>query len=374
MKTQVLQEELNKALSLALRFISSRPQLPVLGNVFLKAKTGGLEVAANNLETGIKIEVAAKTEEEGEITVPAKELSEFVSYLPVEKITLEKQEGNKLKIFSSQGEASFVGLGTEDFPQIPQSDKEKTFSLPFSELVKTVSLVAFSAAEDESRPVLAGVYWQIQSDKYRMVATDGFRLSLKDTVFKNQKGVKKSVFLVPAKALSEVVRLGDGESIQIGLTKEENQVAFVFPQVTVVSRLLEGEFPQYENIIPQQFKTKVFLDKQEFLQAVKMSSVFARQAANIVVLDIQKEKMVISPHQSRMGENKVNIPIRCEGEPIRTAFNFRFLLDFANVVPQDQEEIFIKLNDPLSPTVFGATKDDSWIHIIMPVRLDQEES
>jgi DNA polymerase-3 subunit beta len=373
MKLEVLQEELNKGLGTALRFVSPRPQLPILANILLKAEKNKLIVAANNLETGIKIQIAAKTDEEGSVTVPAKEVAEFVSYLPVGKITLEKQEGNKLRIFSPQAEASFLGLGVEDFPQIPQPDKTKSFPLSFSKMAEAVSQVAFAAADDESRPILAGIYWQMGNNNYRMVATDGYRLSLKDVKLEKKEKSGKSVFLVPAKALSEVVRLGDGEFVTVGLTEKENQVAFVFPQVTVVSRLLEGEFPQYENIMPKQFKTKVWLDKQDFLQAVRIASVFARQAANIVVLDVVKKEMVVSPHQSRVGENKVTVPIRSEGEAIKTAFNYRFLLDFLNSTPADQEEIMIEFNDPLSPTVFRLGKDGSWIHIIMPVRLDQEE-
>jgi len=377
MKIEILRENLNSGLTTASRFISSRPQLPILANVLIVTDEGKVKLSATNLEMGVNLWLGAKVEEEGKICLPAKEITEFISYLSAEKLTLETQKESQLIVFSPQARASFVGMASEEFPEIPHLNEDESFILLLPELVLAVSQVSFAAAVDETRPVLAGIYWQFNTDGYQMVATDGYRLSVKKVILEQKPKIKKSekeekvVFLVPAKTLNEVVRLGRGESVKIGLTKEGNQAIFGFPQLEISSRLLEGDFPEYERIIPTQKKTSVLVDKNDFSSAIKAASVFARQSANIVILSIDKKEMEITADAPHVGENKTTLPIKAEGEPIKVAFNFRFLLDFINAVPSGQEELLLELTEPLSPVVFKIYGDESWIHVIMPVRLEK---
>jgi len=370
MKLQILQSNLTQGLSVSSRFVSSRPQLPILANILFSTDKGKLCLSATNLDLGINIWLGAKVEKEGSLAMPAKEVAEFVSYLSVQNVDLVSEQDNKLTISSSQATASFVGMRADEFPKIPRLDSKNSFSLPLSSLSQAVSQVAFSAASDETRPVLEGVFWQFDSGEYRMVATDGYRLSLKKVALE-QKSTEKSSFLVPARTLSEVIRLGKEEMVEVGLSKNQNQAIFAFPQMEISSRLLEGEFPEYEKIIPGETKTKVSLDRDDFAQSVKIASVFARESANIVLLTIDKQEMTITANASGVGENKTSLPVKMDGEPVKIAFNFRFLLDFINAVPADKKEITIKLNDSLSPTVFGIDGDESWLHIIMPVRMEE---
>lgn len=369
MKLQILQSNLTQGLSIVSRFVSSRPQLPILANILFSTDKGKLCLSATNLDLGINIWLGAKVEKEGSLTMPAKEVTEFVSYLSVQNVDLFSEKENQLTVSSSQATASFVGIRADEFPKIPRLDRKDSFSLPLNDLSKAVSQVAFAAASDETRPVLEGIFWQFEGGEYRMIATDGYRLSLKKVGLKDKK-TEKSSFLVPARTLNEVVRLGKEEAVEVGLSKNKNQAIFAFPQMEISSRLLEGEFPEYEKIIPEESKTRVYLDKDDFSQSVKIASVFARESANIVLLTIEKDQMTLTANSSRVGENKTSLPVKVEGEPIKIAFNFRFLLDFINACG-DKKEIIIDLNDPLSPTVFRVDGDESWLHIIMPVRMEE---
>jgi len=374
MKLEVLQENLNKGLSVASRFVASRPQLPILANIlFLAEKNNRLRLTATNLEMGIQYQLGAKVEEEGQLTVPAKELTEFISYLSAGKLVLESKKKTQLEVGSQSGRAVFSGMNAAEFPKFPVADEGKIASLPVKSLAEAVSCCSFAAAGDDSRPVLAAVYWQFTANGYRMVATDGYRLSMKDiSGVKLKLGNGKDVFfLIPARSLTEVTRLVNlEETIKVGLTKDGNQVIFLLPDWQLSSRLIEGEFPDYQKIIPQETKTKISLEKEELHQAVKIASVFARESANIVKFVLKKDQMVITANAPSMGENKTEINAKIKGPELSIAFNYRFILDFLNAVPDEEEEVVLEFNDALSPGVFKIGSDPSWLHIIMPVRID----
>ena len=373
MKIQILQEELTKGLATVSRFVSSRPQLPILANILLSAEEGKIALSATDLNLGINYWLKGKIEKEGKIAIPAREVTEFVSYLAPGPLDLVL-ENNILIISSQSNRASFVGISGKEFPKIPQLDEKSAFALNKEEFVKAVGEVSFAAANDETRPVLEGIYWQFTPDGYQMVATDGYRLSLKKV--KTKRGSQeKIVFLVPARSLEEVVKLGgEEEEIKVGLSEDKNQVVFAFSQGEVSSRLLEGDFPEYEKIIPQEGKTKVWLDKDDFYAAVKAASVFARESANVVILNVDKKELTVKADAPQMGENQNTISVKAEGEPIKIAFNFRFLLDFLNAVSLEKKDLVLEFTQPLSPALFKLEGDDSWLHVIMPVRLEETQT
>jgi len=373
MKVEILQEELNKALSIVNRFVDSRPQLPILTNILLSAQNKKLRLSATNLNLGINLWLGGKVEKEGEIAIPAREITEFVSYLNPGPLSLELIN-NQLVVTSASNKATFLGVKSEEFPAIPQLPKQNVFSLETKALNEAVAQVGFSAAADDTRPILAGVYWQFEGKKYQMVATDGYRLSLKKVGLEKAISTKKkkTIFLLPVRSLSEVARLSDGDLVKVGLTKDENQVVFGFAQTQISSRLLEGEFPEYEKIIPTTTKTKVWVDKGDLLSAIKAASVFAREASNIVILDINKKEIIIRADAPQVGENKSSVPVKVEGEPLKIAFNFKFLLDFVNAVSSSENNLILELSEPLSPALFKVEGNDSWLHVIMPVRLEEE--
>jgi len=372
MKIQVLQENLIKALNIAGRSISSKAQLPVLANFLLATEKNRLKVAATNLEMGVIIWLGAKIEKDGSITLPSRIFQELVSSLPAEKIDLEVKE-NTANLNCGSFKASFNGISANEFPLLPESEK-KIFSFPSEIFSQVINQVAFASATDEGRPILTGVLLKIDGKTLSWVATDGYRLSVKKIETKETlKEENLKSLVIPAKTLIEVSRIIADQSkqesvlVEMGLTKDGNQVIFLFPEIELSTRLLEGEFPDYEKIIPKDFSTKVTLDKGELIRAVKIASIFARDSANIVKFKFQEGKLTISANSPQVGENQSEVEAKIEGEGGEIAFNFRFLLDFLNSVVS--EEIIFEMSGSLNPGVFRIKDDPDFLHIIMPVRL-----
>ncbi|MBU2592211.1 DNA polymerase III subunit beta [Patescibacteria group bacterium] len=375
MKLELLQEDLNKALSIVSRFVAARPQLPILSSILFSAQEDNkLCLAATNLEIGIQYWLGAKVTEPGQMALPAKDLTEFISYLSPGKITLESGKKIQVKIVSVGGESSFAGMDGKEFPKIPQINQDEIFSLPKESLSEAVAKVGFAAASDDTRPVLEAINWQFTKDGYRMVATDGYRLSLKDVSgikVKMKKETDSVSFLIPCRSLTEITHLADNkEEIKLGLTADGNQVVLVLEELQLASRLIEGNFPDYQKIIPKEAKTKVTLGREELLQAIKTASVFARGSSNIVKLEIKEGSVVVSANAPSVGENKTEIEAKVVGEGLRIAFNFRFVLDFLSAVPNTEKEIVLELTENLAPGVFKIPADPSYLHLIMPVRVD----
>jgi DNA polymerase-3 subunit beta len=370
MKLSLLQENLTAALSNVSRFVSSKSQLPILNNILLSTDNGRLKLSATNLELSINYWIGAKIEKEGSITLPAKEITEFVSYLSPGKIDLDLSENNLLTLTSSKTESSFATIPSSDFPAFPEIDEKTAFELDLTLLNQSISQISFAAATDDTRPALTAVLCQFTSENLTLVATDGFRLSLKTIKLVNPITLpaEKLVFLIPAKSLIEVTKLAkNAKKVKIGLTTDGHQVAFVLDDIELVSRLIEGDFPPYERLIPDSYATKVFVNKDEFAQAVKIASVFAKESANVVRMSIKNNIIDLTANAPQVGQNKAIVEARTEGDPLEVAFNYKFLSDFLIVCKS--QEIIIELNESLTPGFFHDQSDVEFTHIIMPVRL-----
>ena len=367
MKLSILQENLNRGLTACSRFVASKPQLPILANILLKTDKGRLKLSATNLETGINLWLGAKIEEEGETTVFAKTITEVVASLPAEKIDLALVNTN-LSVLQANSRAVFPTIAPADFPKVPSLGQKADFSLPLAAFSVAVSQVIFASAADEGRPVLTGVLFKGEKEGLSLVATDGYRLSVKKI---SAIDYQREPLIIPARALGEICRIGqekkEGQVLEVSLSKEENQLVFGLPDLELSCRLIEGEFPDYEKIIPGEATSKLIFDREEFLRAVKTASIFARESANIVRLKTGNSKLKISANAPQIGENESEIGIKQEGEEQEIAFNFRFLLDLLNSLTS--EEISLEMTGPLNPGVFRQVGDDSLLHLIMPVRV-----
>jgi DNA polymerase-3 subunit beta len=375
MKLSILQENLAKGLSIVSHSVTTKAQLPVLGNILLTTDKGRLKLSATNLEMGINYWVGAKIEKEGTLSVPAKFLTEFVSSLPPEKIELEVQ-GNSLFISSGGYKANFVGLSSSEFPPVPTLKDKETIVFSSGDLARAISQVTFAAAQDEGRPQLTGVLLIIKADDLLMVATDGYRLSLKKLAgIKGIKDIKefKKGLIIPSRTLIEIGRIINEreQSSEVGLaiTPDSNQIIFSTNEAEIVSRLIEGAFPDFEKIIPEKGKTKIICETETLIRAVRMASIFARESANIIKLKTQNSKLKISANATQVGENTSEIEAKSEGEENKIAFNSRYLLDFLNSV--ETEQVAFEMTNPLNPGVFKPVGDQSFLHIIMPVRVQE---
>ena len=368
MKLQILQENLEKAVSITSRFASSRAQLPVLGNILISTKKSKIYVSSTNLEISASVQVGAKIEEEGEISVPAKVISELISNLPKEIVDLASEK-EQLKVSVSGFSSTVLGMNSSDFPKIPNSiDKEKSVGINQNELTKALGQVLFATSTDETRPILTGVLFLFEKKSISLVATDGFRLSRKILSFKVGKKAGGSI-VIPKGVLGEISRMPSEEAeIYFGVQEKEKQVIFGIGDIVLTSRLLEGEYPDFEKIIPKSSSIKVLLDKEEFMRAVKLASIFARESANIVKIKVLKDSINVSAESSAAGSQETKVDARVESteKSFEIAFNYRFVEEFLHSAIG--EEVRIEFNSVSAPGVFTDTSDQSYLHLIMPVK------
>lgn len=385
MKLTVLQENLIQAINVVSRATDNHGQLAVLGNILLKTEAGRLKLSATNLETGINIWVGAKIIKEGQITVPARIFSELINLMPKDQINLEVKE-EKVKVSCQKQQSTVLGMNAVDFPEVPslKNSQDLGFQTSFSaqDLKKIITRLAFAAAQDESRPALTGVLLKRNSDQWTWVTTDGYRLSLIESKQSSKvsgnktdkvgtESKKNQQWLIPARTLTELERLiSDSDAdIKMAIAKDGNQVIYQLDDIEIVSKLIEGKFPDYEKVIPTGHKNQLKLDRQELVNAVKAAVIFARDAANIVQLDLKKTKIEVSAQAPELGENKTELEVKLTGEPGKIAFNGRYLLEFLNAVTAEQVEF--NYSGELNPGLFQEAGFKDFTHVIMPVRVQE---
>lgn len=367
----VLKENLNKTLSILIRNIATGQQIPILSNILITAKNKELTLTATNMEIGIICTLLTEIKKEGATTIPGKMFSEFINLLPAEKIEF-KLDNTKLNVKTKSNKASFSTANPADFPSFPQKVKSD-YKLQLKNLREAILRMVFSASTDEGRPVLTGVKLSISNGKIKLLATDGYRLSAEET---NTTSLKEDLeVILPAKVLSEIIRISketNAEEIGLSILKEKNQVCFTLPNILIFTRIIEGEFPNVEKIIPSGFKTRITLDKDKFSHSVKTISLFARGAANIIKIKIEQEGLRLSASTPQTGEGEEFVEAKVEGEESEVAFNYRFLLDLLANFSGDK--LIFEASGSLNPGVFRSTSSkSSFLHLIMPVRIQGEE-
>ena len=370
MKVSILQENLAHAVAVASRSASSKASLPVLNHVLLATESGRLRVAATNLEIGVTYVVGAKVEEEGSLAVPARVLQDLVGSLAPGKVELTVTKGS-LNLKAADVEANIAGIDGSEFPAIPDFREEGSVAIPAGILSGAVAEVSYAAAADDGRPILTGLFWRAQDGVMELVATDGYRLAQKRMDMAVEKGWQ---VVAPARALSEVGKIvselaSKGESldeVRVALSEGENQISFRLGNIVVTSRLLEGQYPPFGNIIPKDFAVRGIFDKAKLVQSLRLAAVFARDIGAVVKLGVNDSGMEISANTVQLGDERTRLDGEVSGEPIEVAFNSRYLLDVLGHLGGAQVSFEIKSN--LSPGVFRSVGDESLLTLVMPVR------
>ena len=364
MKASFLTENLQKNLSFVNHAVSNVNQLEILSYFLIVAEKGKIKIEATDLEIGISSVFSANVEKEGKVCVPAKTFFDLINNINEEKIIIE-EEGQSLVVKGKKIRMAFQTTPAEDFPKLFEEKGEEKAVLQGAKAVEDLGKVVFAASADSSRPALSGVLLKKEKGEVLMVATDGYRLSLKESTLIKSKDKDGEDLLLSARAIKELMFLK--EEISIYVSQKSNQVVFMAGETTLVGRLIEAEYPSYAKIIPDSFETKVEFDREEMQKAVKICSVFARETANIVKLSIKKDKIIVSANTPSVGENTVEIDAKVSGEENEIAFNARYLLDlFSNL---NEEALSFEMTGPLNPGVFKIVGDKSFLHLIMPIRV-----
>ncbi len=366
MKISITKEFFLEKLLIASRFTSSKiSSINSLQGVYLKGEKNKLHFYATNLNSYYHSQIKTENTEEFNIVIEPKKITEFLSFLPAGKIELEIAK-NQLNVIQDKTRGEFTIFSPEDFP-LPPKTKGSPKKIETEVFLKNLPMIIFAASYDETRPVLSGVNFVVDDDQILMVATDGFRLSL----LKLKKEGDLPSMIIPVSFLNQLLPLIKGEKeILFDYSPEEKIVKFKTEEHDFYSRLIEGEYPPFERVIPTQIKTTVFIDKQEFLRNIKLISIFARDFSNIVILEIKKDTLTIKPKTDK--DNRGNFTSQeamVKGEEIKIAFNFKFLLDLLSHL--EAEKIIIELLRPDAPALFKSDKNPNFLHIIMPVRIQE---
>ncbi len=369
MKLSVMQENLARGLQIVSRAVSTRSTLPVLANVLLRTEDAGLKLTATNLEIGITCWVPGKIDTDGATTVPARLLTDLVNSLPgSERVDLELQAGESLRIRSGHFESHIKGIDADEFPAIPSAGERPTTRIAQKVLRKALAETTFAAATDEARPILTGVLARFEGDHLTLAAADNYRIAVKTIPVLDP--VEDTSIVVPARSLAELVRVlaEVEEAVDIVLSPSRNQVLFHLEGVDLVSRLIDGQFPNYQQVLPQTHTTRAVVEREELLKAVRLAALIASSSANIIKLEVgvDGETGLTVTANAEIGDNEGRIEAAVEGDGTTIAFNARYLTDVLQNVDVDQ--FAIELNGPLSPGVFRPVEESGYVHVVMPVR------
>lgn len=374
MKAAISQQQLAHGLSIVSKAVSNRSTLPVLANVLLATDEGRLRLSATNLELGISCWIGAQIATEGSITVPARTFSDLVSTLPNETVTLTVDEKTQtLNVRSASSNTDIRGIDAQEFPPMPVPDLEEGIELGVFDFKEMIRQVAFAASSEDTRPVLQGVKIDIKDDKLTMAATDGYRISVRKAAL--SKPVTRPVAaIIPARALNELARIATDPAQNVTMVVQPNrsQVLFHLKDAELVSQLIEGNFPDYNVIVPRSVKTTTILSTPGFLNACRQAEIIARDSNNVVRVKISSGgetpgNVEISAQSEETGSSEIVVDASVTGPDLLIAFNVSFLREVLDVVKTTN--VALETNANNSPGVIRPVGDDEFLHVIMPMHL-----
>jgi len=368
MKFSITKESLQDLLQVVGSAVPTKSTLPILSNVLIEADKEGLTLVATDLDLSIKTRGEAEVGTPGKITVPAKRMGEIVRELPAGSTVKVSVSGTRVKMAYDNGTATILGLDPEDFPQLPQIDAERMVPLPSAALERGVRRTSYAVSSDETRQMLTGVLIQLKSGELRLVATDGHRLA-KATFRGDYKGLEGRDLIIPPKALIQVVRLAAGHA-QVNLTVSKNFAVFEVGPTTVYSRLIDGNFPNYEQVIPKSSPKKVEVGREAFMAAVRRIAILSDNVTRQIKLSLKPERVELSVSTADVGEGQEAIGVDYQGDELAVGYNAAYLIDALRTI--DAEKLELQLNTPTSPGIMvpvNQDKDEDLLCLVMPLRL-----
>lgn len=373
MKFITLKENLKQGLSIVAHLTSKNINLPILNNILIKVKKEGIELIATNLEISVNHFLRGKIEKEGETTVDAKIINEYISLLPEDKIELELEK-DELKVSCQNYKTKIKTQEANDFPVLPKVIEEGCYELNLNDFRDSLSEISFAVSYNENRPELSGVLFSFQNNLLTLVGTDSYRLSEKSIKFKSDNIIDEKKVIVPLRTIQELSRIlgnfkseeqiNDSQNIKICLT--ENQIFFSFGSTNLISRIIIGNYPDYKQIIPKNEKTKIEINKNSFIKAIKSAGIFSKIGVNDISIAFKKNEVTISSSSSQTGENKVSLEADVTGEGGEIFINFKYLLDGLNNIKSDQ--IIIKIVDNNYPCIILPKNINNFLYLVMPIK------
>lgn len=365
MKIMCSRKELFEGVQTAGRAVSARSSLPILSHLLIRTQDDKIRLAATDLEIGVECSVPASIQEEGSLTAPAKIILEILSTLPDTDVMLSVDEGNRISLKCGTSDYQINGLPPEDYPMLPEVKDDVAFTIGKSVLKSAVEKTIISVSQDESRASLTGILLLLEENELRMVSTDTHRLSLIDCPISESKGQTNSV--VPGRAMGELLRILQDEEGVVAVSVSQSQILFTVDGTTLVSRLIEGQFPNFQKVIPQEFDKKLIIPTDQFTAGVRRASIVARESANRIVLRTLDGKLTITAESSGIGTAYEEVDIAHEGDDVEIGFSAKYLMDFLGVI--NVEAIEMQLGGNLSPALLSPQGDDTYTYVLMPMQV-----
>lgn len=366
MKVNFLADNLQEKLSLLGKIVPAHSQIPILSSVLLEVQDGVFSLSATDLEFGVRTVIPAKIDTDGGLLVPGKQFIETLSVIPRGKVQIE-QVGDQIIIQSDTGQFKFQVIPKEEFPKLFEEKGEKLEEYTPSSFANIFSKLIYAVSQDQSRPHLTGVYVAKKENSVDYVATDGYRMSLKRVVGGHTMGDLSQGIILSPRLLAEGLVQKNVDKLNMYVYHAGNQAILESENTVLVGRLIEGNYPDYEKVIPQNSKTSIELSRSELLDALRASSVFARENANIINLTISLGKLTIYVSSSSLGESKTVVEGVQTGDDNTIAFNIKFVQDYLKSVTS--EKIKLQVNSAVEPALFTTPEDTEYLHVIMPVRV-----
>lgn len=356
--------KLQDAISIAQKSITGKSTINILEGVYIKAKDNQLTIIGSDMDVSIETVVEADVIEAGEIVVDAKIFGEIIRKLPNADVKIQVVDNSSIEITCQRSVFNLVYMNAEDYPSLPTIDEEKVFSIPQNLLKNMIKGTTFAIAQDETRPILQGVLFEMKNNMLNLVALDGYRLAIKNEVLNYSDEIS---VVVPGKTLNEVARILEDSEEDVNITFTINHILFNLGKTKIISRLLEGEYIKYNSLLPQEHKVLVNVKKQDLLNGIERASLMAKDGnSNLIKLDIKNDNLIITSN-SQLGKVREEVGISMQGEEIEIAFNSRYLLDVIKVM--ESEDIVLELTSSVSPCVIKNNDLDNCKYLVLPVRL-----
>lgn len=361
------QGDLSEAVHITGRAVSARSTMPILAHLLLETTKDGLRVSATDLELGIRTQIAAKVEKGGRVALPARLLTEIVSNLPSSDVEIRVEEGtSQAEILCERASFEILGLPADDFPRMPDTDADLVCGVDAPLLRTMIRQTIFAVSTDETRQFLTGLHFAVDGTEIRLVATDGGRLALR-TAKLDKPAARKLEVIVPGKTMNELVRALSGVEGEVTISAQDTQLIFTIGSLRFVTRLIGGQFPNYQQVIPKDFKQKIRVGTEQLRAAVRRVAITARDSATVVRLGTEGQTLKLQSNTPDVGRAHEEFEVASEGDDIQAAFNARFLMDVLGVL--DADEVSFELTGHLSPGALRPIGGSEYVYVLAPVRV-----
>lgn len=364
MKFTCTKNKLQEAISIAQKAVTGKSPMPILQGIYISAKKNNLTLIGSDIDLSIETKIAADIEEDGKIVVDSKLFGEIIKKLPNSNITITTTENNSIEIVCEKSKFNLIHMDAEEFPTLPSINENIIFSISQKILKNMIKGTIFAIAQDETRPILTGILFEVRNKNLNLVALDGYRLALRSKNIDNENTIST---VIPGKTLSEVSKILSEDEESVNITFTPNHILFNLGETKIISRLLEGEFIKYDSIIPEEYKLKVIAKRTQLLNCIERASLMAKDGnTNLIKFDIEDDTLIITSN-SQLGTVREEANIILQGEKLEIAFNSKYLIDVLKILEDD--EIIMQFDSSVSPCVIKNKQNDSYTYLVLPVRI-----